>query len=260
MASGRISMFDSVDVGALPKGAGDWAIAGYVGGRYQTWNDVVRLYPAHRKRSIAVFASLDADILDVEAGDATPSQAPAWVRRQHARGIARPGVYIQLSNAQELVNVLAGAGIGRGQYLLWTAHYTGSPHIESGSDATQWTDSFEGRNCDASLCEPWFFGVRQKPPSPDHLPLTVDGVFGPQTIMALQWCLDHKPRAPKPLLAVDGAFGPATRVRLEQYLKVRKGGRTATRALQKHVGATVDGDWGPSTTRHLQTALNQHKF
>jgi hypothetical protein len=37
-------------------------------------------------------------------------------------------------------------------------------------------------------------------------------------------------------------------------------GPLTVEALQDHVGAVVDGDWGTDTTRHLQVTLNAERF
>jgi hypothetical protein len=57
---------------AIPKTAE--AVAGYVGGHWPTYNQLVKDFPHAHKLSIAVFASEDADCLDIEKGDATPDQ------------------------------------------------------------------------------------------------------------------------------------------------------------------------------------------
>lgn len=148
------TMYDSVTVSEIPKDAK--AVAGYVGGRWPTFFQLQRQFPKAKRLSIAVNAGEDARCLDVEAGDATPLEAPAWVRRQHARGIRRPVVYCSLSVLPQVLAALTNAGIQRAQYLVWVAHYTGIPHIEPGADACQYTNQALGRNLDASLCQPWF--------------------------------------------------------------------------------------------------------
>ena len=95
-------MYDSVTLSALPKGAE--AYAGYVNGAWPTYKD---LPPSKYKLSIAVNVSGNARCLDVETGDATPEQAPAWVKSQHARGVQMPVVYTSAVFAQALVNKLS---------------------------------------------------------------------------------------------------------------------------------------------------------
>jgi len=160
-----LAMFDDVNVKLIPKSAP--AVAGYVGGNWPTFKRLPKLFPHAHLLSIAVTAAEDAMCLDVETGDATPDQAPAWVRRQHGRGVKRPVVYTSASLLQGLVNLLAEHGLKHGRdYLLWSAHYTFHPHLCSSvcgfgirvtADATQWTDHAFGRSLDQSLCSPGFF-------------------------------------------------------------------------------------------------------
>jgi peptidoglycan hydrolase-like protein with peptidoglycan-binding domain len=96
-------------------------------------------------------------------------------------------------------------------------------------------------------------------PRPPAGPLAVDGDFGPATCAALQRALvGHGAH-----LVVDGSFGPRTTVALQRHLQVTADGEFGPKsvaALQRHVGSTPDGEWGPDTTRHLQAALNAHRF
>jgi len=166
-------MFDDVNVSLIPKDA--QAVAGYVDGHYQTWAKVKAGWPHAKKLPIAVFGQDNGDCLDVEPGDATIFQAPAWVKRQLANwskshhDVARPVVYTSASQMQSLVNTLSKAGLKYGQdYLLWSAHYNPalgrhlcSPKCGFGikvtAHATQYTDHALGRSLDESLCSPGFF-------------------------------------------------------------------------------------------------------
>ena len=156
-------MYDSITVSQIPRGAR--AVAGYVGGMWPTFPQLQHDFPNARHLSVAVSAFEDADCLDVEQGDASPQQAPAWVRRQIARGVKRPAVYCAISSAPTVLACLRRAGIRRGQVRLWTAHYTDRPHrcspfcrfgMWTRADATQFTPRSLGRNLDASLCAPDF--------------------------------------------------------------------------------------------------------
>ena len=157
------TMYDSVTVAELPARAA--AVAGYVNGRWPTFPDLARTHPHARRLPITITAQADARCLDIENGDATISQAPAWVRRQRGRGLKRPCLYIELSQAAALLATLERAGIPRRTIDLWTAHYTGRPHrcgpgcgygLTTRADATQWTNRAHGRNLDASRCRPRF--------------------------------------------------------------------------------------------------------
>lgn len=168
-----IHMFDDVNVALIPKNA--QAVAGYVDGHWATWQKVEQEFPAAKKVRIAVFGQDNGDALDVEPGDASILQAPAWVKRQNAswskskHDVVLPVVYTAVSWAQNLVNALSKAGLKQGvHYLLWTAHYDPAKgeHICSSScgfgfkgvaDATQYTDHAKGVSLDESRCRAGFF-------------------------------------------------------------------------------------------------------
>ena len=72
-----LRMLDSIHPANMPNGAD--AYAGYVDGHWPTFQTVKDRFGAHAHvLSIAVFPSDNAQALDVESGDATPGQAPAW--------------------------------------------------------------------------------------------------------------------------------------------------------------------------------------
>lgn len=154
-------MFDSINLATIPASAG--AVAGYVNGYWPTYNSVVAKWPKAKHLSIAVTSSANAECLDVEPGDATPADAPAWFRRQVQNGVKRPVIYTGLSQARTVIDTLAKAGIPRSAYRLWTAHYTYEAHrcspecgfnLNTTADATQFTNKSNGvlDALDESLC------------------------------------------------------------------------------------------------------------
>lgn len=158
-------MYDDVDLSLIPKDA--QTVAGYVGGRWPTFGKLRAAFPgAKRCISIAVSASEDADVLDVENGDATNAQAASWFVRQKKRGASKPGFYTSVSNVGPLLAALGRAGIRRSEVVIWSAHYTGISHLCSPkcypgmpttADATQYTDHALGRSLDASRVAPSFY-------------------------------------------------------------------------------------------------------
>lgn len=161
-------MYDSVTLTEIPRYAE--AVAGYTSGRWPTFPQLAAMWPKAHRLSIAVSAEHDADCLDIENGDASPAQAPAWVRRQKAHGLHVPTVYCSVSSLETVLGVLRAAGIGRGAVRVWTAHYTNVPHrcgpscgfgVLTAADATQFTNRALGRNLDASLVSAAFFGTGQ---------------------------------------------------------------------------------------------------
>lgn len=154
-------MYDAVNVTAIPRDAE--AVAGYVNGRWPTYWALVTEFPQAKKLSIAVDAFHDADCLDVERFDASPDQAPAWVKKQIARGVKRPVVYCSVAEAATVLRYLGLHGVKRDQIRLWTAHYTGRAHrcspvcrfgLWTVADATQ----FSSTSVDTSLVSATFFG------------------------------------------------------------------------------------------------------
>ena len=246
-----ITLFDSVDPAQLPSGDG-YAYAGYVSGRWPDFAAIKARFPGAHVLSIAIDASHDADCLDVETGDATPAQAPAWWFRQKARGVERPCLYASaLAMETGVIPALRRGGIDPAGARLWSAHYSGSAHICAPSscglmsiaaDGTQWTDRALGRDLDQSLLAADFFGAPPVPaPVPSwqeimmrSLPELRQGATGAdvRTIQALCTARGHA-------AAIDGAFGPAT--------------ATALGAVQRSHGVTVDNVCGPVTWAILVT-------
>ena len=172
-----LTMYDDTAVDLLP--AADY-FAGYVDGRFANIAAIKAKFPHATILSIAVFPADDADCLDVEPGDATRADIFGWFKRQQARGVARPCIYSSVSSIDGIVATMTANGFHRDAYRLWSAHYTGSPHVCSPStckltsaqcDATQYTDHAMSRSLDESVLLPGFFGGAPKPaPKPDPAP------------------------------------------------------------------------------------------
>src|ERR1700676_5631802 len=108
-------MYDTALNDQFPPGAA--AYAGYVDGsvgNQPNYAYIVGAFPRAQHLSIALFATDNADALDVEPGAASPSDVPAWHARQLRRGIQRPCVYASASAMNtEILPVLSGANISR---------------------------------------------------------------------------------------------------------------------------------------------------
>ena len=194
-----LRMLDSIHPANMPNGAD--AYAGYVDGHGPTFQAVKARFGAHAHvLSIAVFPSGNAEALDIESGDATPAQAPAWTRRQHGRGVARPVLYASASVMGSVQSELHRAGLARSSYRLWSAHYNGHAHIcgpdtcaypgVPACDGTQWRDSAPGNNgtlIDESLLAGNFFGSGPKPrqETPQEEPMLLLKGEGAKTPIAL---------------------------------------------------------------------------
>lgn len=176
-AGAPVTMFDSIDLSQFPPNPE--AVAGYVGGRWPTYDELLVKFPRAHHLSIAVTAQQRARCLDIEPGDASPAQAPDWFHNYADRSQGPPVLYCSASTVAQLVETMRVSGIARDRYLIWSAHYTHAEHICSPSrcgyphvDATQWTDKAQGRNLDQSLCSPVFFGTSSQPTEEDFVAVT----------------------------------------------------------------------------------------
>ena len=161
-------MYDTVSNDQFPSGG--QAYAAYVDGSVgdqPNYAFIVKTFPHAFHLSIALFASNNADTLDVEAGAAAPGDVPGWDARQKNRGLLRPCVYASASTMTDsILPVLNQAKISRSQVRLWSAHYGVGEHICGPSscrlmpveaDGTQWTSNALGRDLDQSLLLENFF-------------------------------------------------------------------------------------------------------
>lgn len=162
--------WDAVDVSQIP--AGTEYVAGYVNGHWPTVTELLQSFPSSHILTIAVNTAGRAMCLDIEPGDAVPSEASAWVRADQAAGFKRPCIYAPLSLWQDIWSNLAQNGIDRSSVFEWSAHWTNVPHLDAGFDATQWTDKSLGRSLDESMVAQsmldYLFGKPAPPVNPLH--------------------------------------------------------------------------------------------
>jgi hypothetical protein len=169
-------MFDTALNDQFPGGGA--AYAGYVDGHVgnqPNYAYIVSAFPKAQHLSIALFASDNADVLDVEPGASSPSDIPGWYARQVARGIQRPVIYASASTMNdEILPLLSQAGIARARTRLWSAHYGAGEHIcgpgscgslSVNADGTQWTSNARGLVLDQSLLASNFFTAAKVQPT-----------------------------------------------------------------------------------------------
>jgi hypothetical protein len=131
------TMYDSVNPFNIPTTAE--MVAGYVDGRY-AWSDAGwARFPYSVKVRIAVFPTTnDGHVLDVENGDATPQQAPGWVRMRRLAGF-NPSVYCSESIWSVVRAAFQASGVTEPQY--WVAAYPGEgTFVPPGAVAHQYND------------------------------------------------------------------------------------------------------------------------
>jgi len=147
------------------------------------------------------------DCLDVEPGDANPSNAPAFVHGWTPVNTNKPVIYANGYNMSAIVSSLSKAGIARSAYYLWLADWDGAPSLPGGYDAKQYqstsgfdADVFADYMFTAPPAAIWPLQLGSVGPMVTALqtllnqlskqiglatPLTVDGIFGANTQMAV---------------------------------------------------------------------------
>lgn len=170
-------MYDSVTAADIPPDA--TIVAGYCNGRYQWAADDWARFPNAEHVTISVYAWDDAgDVLDVEPGDAEPREAPAWIRMRQSSGLAIPTIYCGQSAIAAVRKACKGL-----TFDIWSAHYTGVPHLDDGCVATQYADPAmgSGGHYDLSqVIDEWPRG-RTQVPAIDYVPQEYRDKFGAQT-------------------------------------------------------------------------------
>lgn len=182
--SSTATMYDSVDISTIP--SDPFAAAGYTAGFWPTFSSLRSLWPSAHTVSVAISAGYRADCLDVEPGDATPSEAPGWVRADKQAGWSKPCLYSDWYEwTTGLDPALEHAGIALTSVYRWVASYVGTPQLLAGYDADQYTDHCLGRNLDCSLVLRSFLSIAHPPlrppapkPSPSKRLAELDALLG----------------------------------------------------------------------------------
>jgi hypothetical protein len=131
-------MADSVNPTSLP--AGMDLYGAYDDGSYNNVVAVRQRFPSATVIAITVLASDNmGDCLDVENGDATPQDAPAWVQKRRLAGHLGPLVYCSEAIWPEVRLAFSNAGVLAPGY--WIAAYPGiGPVIYPGAIGHQFID------------------------------------------------------------------------------------------------------------------------
>ena len=155
-------MYDAIPekVGNIPQDAP--LVAGYIDGFYAWSSAAWARFPEAVKVQIAVSAGTNAgQVLDVETGDATPAQAPAWCHMRRAAGQI-PTVYCSLDSWPTVRAAFTQSGIP--EPCWWIADYNGSEAIMAGAIAHQFTDNPPASPYDTSSVADFWPGVDEEDP------------------------------------------------------------------------------------------------
>lgn len=124
------TMYDAVTAANIPRDAR--MVAGYIDKiRLEPWSaaDWARFPNAVRVTIVKKASTNAGHVLDVEPGDATPAEAPGWVRMRRAAG-ADPTVYMNLSTWPTVRAEFDRQGVAQPHY--WVARYDGNPEWGAG--------------------------------------------------------------------------------------------------------------------------------
>jgi hypothetical protein len=252
-----IQAYDDVNLNLIPASAG--YIFAYLNGRYANYAAARKRFPRAQVLGITVEASEDGAVLDVENGDATIAGIYQWLERRKSLG-AKGVVYHSAGDIDHMMATMNANGFKHGtDYYLWSAHYTGTPHVcgpySCGQvrtvtvDGTQWTSTYNRVSLDASTWGAW----------PDLSLLVARPA--PAGVTWADWPASTELR--------EGSEGAAVKV-LQTALRdsdlegcrgvtvtgsVETQTLTALRNFQEKKGLAVDGIAGPETRKAL-AALN----
>ena len=165
-----LGMLDSVSSStSIFAGLNPVVVAGYTSGSWPTYWD----YKGHFKYVVAVMVNAQhygvhgaaRSCLDVEPGDATPSEAGPWDEQEIDLGFV-PCDYGSLSEWPAIDQSIRAAGVAISTVDKWDADWTYTYHLDSGYQATQWTDHYANRNIDGSAVSYAFVGKGVTPTKP----------------------------------------------------------------------------------------------
>ena len=174
------TMFDTTDAHPRDTLAGLQvdAVAAYGNGRFSNFVAAKQEFPTAHVLEIDVSGQGIGNAGDFEAGDMAYAHAGPWAKGRIEAGVSRPVIYFQVSSWQPVMESLEAAGVHRDHVRLWTAHYSGHPHLCSPAcgfgvtgtaDATQWGSPqargtlpgpYASRNIDVSSTAADFWGSR----------------------------------------------------------------------------------------------------
>lgn len=141
-------------------------VAGYVDKiKLEPWSQADwALFPNAVKVQIVKKASSNfGHVLDVEPGDATPAEAPGWVKMRRAAGLATPTIYCNTSTWPTVQKAFRDQGVA--QPLYWVAHYDDKKEFPTLNGITAVAKQYHGNdpaNYDLSYVADYWPGVDGK--------------------------------------------------------------------------------------------------
>ncbi len=168
------TMYDAVNPANIPINPPPQIVAGYLNGPKSKWPASAWAdFPSAYMVQISVSASdFVGEVLDVESGDATPDQAPAWAQEATQRLGMQPVIYCDVANWPIVQAAFTHANLP--QPFYWIANWNNQPVIPSGAIASQYKNDL-APGYDVSVVDPTFRWSRPVVPVPTPVPTPTPG-------------------------------------------------------------------------------------
>src|SRR5690349_4260174 len=105
------------------------AVAAYGNGKFANHKAAKKAFPNAHVLEIDVSGKGIGNVGDFEPGDMSYGSAGEWAKGRIEAGVHRPVIYFSASHWKEVMRSLKAAGLDRKDVRIWTAHYTGKPHL-----------------------------------------------------------------------------------------------------------------------------------
>jgi hypothetical protein len=143
-------------------------VAGYLPPSPFAWSQAEwGLFPHADHVTVATSAHVNAgDVLDCEAGNATPDQTAGWIAMRKQAGLFRPSIYCSLS-AVPAVRIGTGKWVLGTDYDLWIAKWDGTTAIPYPHAVAKQEKSTAGYDVSVVYDAAW---PHREPPAPPKPP------------------------------------------------------------------------------------------
>lgn len=161
-------------------------IAGYLTGTYAWTAAEWQLFPRAAHVTIVTTASANAgDVLDVEAGDATPAETAGWIAMRKAAGLYRPTIYCNLATVPA-VRTGTGRWILGTDYDLWVGDWDGTAAIPYPAAAAKQYKTTPGYDVSTVYDDSWPRRSAPVPPRPPLVSAVLTGTYADGTKRTVQ--------------------------------------------------------------------------
>lgn len=161
-------------------------VAGYLTGKY-AWNQAEwGLFPRAQHVTIVTTAAANAgDVLDVEQGDAAPSETEGWITVRKRSGLYRPTIYCSLSTVPAVRQGTGKWVLGR-DYDLWVADWDGTTALPYPLAVAKQYASSAKSDTSAVYDDGWPHRAQPAPPRPGIVSLVATAHYSDGTAKTVQ--------------------------------------------------------------------------